>query len=118
MDYPFDTLAAVEQLESVGIEKSQARAIVGLHAHGHDNLTPIKSDVAILKTDVAALKIDVATLKTDVATLKTDVAALKSDVAALKYGQWIILGMLTGLLGMMGWLVYLLVDLAAKVGGG
>ena len=54
------------------------------HRKMEDDITGLKSDMAVVKTDVAGLKSDMAVVKTDVAGLKTDVAGLKTDMAVVK----------------------------------
>ena len=55
-------------------------------AHGAmvNDITDLKTDMAVVKTDVAGLKADMTVVKTDVAGLKADMAVVKTDVAGLK----------------------------------
>ncbi|PRD17379.1 coiled-coil domain-containing protein [Pantoea coffeiphila] len=48
------------------------------------DMTSLKKDVAVLQTDVAGLKKDVGVLQANVTELRTDMAELKSDVAVIK----------------------------------
>ncbi len=58
----FDTLAAARTLESSGVDRKTAEAIVDVMATGHDglalksDLNPIRSDIVSLRSDITALR--------------------------------------------------------------
>ena len=54
------------------------------HRNMVDDVTGLKSDMAVVKTDMAVVKTDIAGLKTDMAVVKTDIAGLKTDMAVVK----------------------------------
>ena len=50
------------------------------HRNMVDDVTGLKSDMAVVKTDMAVVKTDIAGLKTDMAVVKTELAAIRTIV--------------------------------------
>ncbi len=83
----FDTFQAVRALESAGVERTQAEAIVETIRHDQDYAT--KSDLARLETDMRA-RIDKLG-----AQLRANMSALQTRLTRRMYGIAIGLGGLT-----------------------
>ncbi len=49
-----------------------------------NDITDLKTDMAVVKTDMAVVKTDMAVVKADMAVVKADITGLKADMAVVK----------------------------------
>ena len=79
----FDTLTAARDLESAGLDKRQAEAIVGAIRNGQGDLAT-KSDIVAVKSDIVAVRSEVASVKSDIDSVRSEVASVKSDIDSVR----------------------------------
>lgn len=80
----FDTLTAARDLESAGLDKRHAEAIVAAIRSGQGDLAT-KSDIAAVKSDIVAVKSDIAAVRSEMSIIRW-VLGVQAAVALATFG--------------------------------